>query len=50
MFWSDGARNMVRNNEIKDNVYYGVYVNDEDELLVEDNTLSGNTDSQIDIW
>jgi parallel beta-helix repeat protein len=49
LYLNSGARNVVRNNEIKDNNSYGFEFSDEDELLIEDNNLSGNADGQIEV-
>ena len=44
-----GARNEVRENEIVDNDDDGLEAHDEDELLVDRNTLSGNLAGQLDL-
>ena len=43
----DGADNVVQNNEINDNTSVGVYLENEDQMLVDSNSLSGNNDAQM---
>ena len=45
-----GERSVVRHNQIADNGRTGVGVQDEDEALVIDNTISGNIDDQIAVF
>jgi len=47
---NNGTGNEVLENEIADNGGVGIDVDAEDELLVQDNTLSGNVDDQIEIF